>query len=282
MKAQLLSSIPRRTVAIALACVAGASTLLMAGPSAKEAVVTRERGVETHRDLPGDFHKYYGQRINYYKDAERRIAKLDLDADLNYDGTIDNEDPADNGAFEQTPPGLVVARGELSKLLIRLRPYRVDFKGEAVVTLEVAGINRGHKSGEFTSFEDEQASAGQVRVWRDATKTQLLIDSSDPAKRFVEWVVDDHKYPANLPGIVPRTVYVEGVQTSGRYVGDVRLLVTVSHRNTGGDREGFLKSRPKLFKRFRTSFDHILLTISDHAQPKEFINANAEKVWISR
>ena len=283
MKSTVKSSRSNRPSKLVLAALTASCLPLLAGPPKGGGVdIPRGRGLETSRDLPGDFHKYYGQRINYYKDAERRIAKLDLDADLNYDGTIDNSDPADNGAFQQTPPGLVLGVGELSKFVLRLNPYRVDFKGEAVVTLEVAGINRGDKSGSFDSLESELSSSGQVRIWSDSSKSQLLIDSRDPSKRFHEWVVDDSKYPANIPGLVPRTFYVEGVQRSGEFMGDVRILVTVSHRADGGAREGFIASRKKLFKRFRTSFDHIIVTVSGTPHPKEFVNANVEKVWISK
>ena len=167
--------------------------------------------METRRDLPGDFHKYYGQRSTLYRDKERKLAKLDIDGDMNYDGKIDNWDPADNGAFQQTPPGLVVGAGEMSKLILRLTPYRIDFRGEAVVTLEVAGINRAEKSGEFNNLADELSSTGKVKIWKDISRKELLLDSSDPDKRHCEWVVDDTKYPANLPGIVPRTVYVEEI-----------------------------------------------------------------------
>lgn len=235
--------------------------------------------VETNRDLPGDFHKYYGQRSTLYRDKERKLAKLDIDGDMNYDGKIDNYDPADNGAFQQTPPGLVVGKGEMSKLIIRLTPYRVDFQGEAVVTLEVAGINRSKKSGEFKNLDDELTSTGTIKIWRDLSKKELLIDSTNPAKRFCEWAVDDTKYPANLPGIVPRTVYVEGITPSPKFIGDIRILVTVSHRAQGSSRERFSESRKKLLKRFRTSFDHLLVTVNPKPHKKEFINANAEKVW---
>ena len=282
MKTKVDSSNFNRASVQVMAALIATSVPLIAGPKAGGGVdIPRERGVETSRDLPGDFHKYYGQRVNYYKDAERKIAKLDLDADMNYDGKIDNDDPADNGAFQQTPPGLVLGVGEMSKFILRLNPYRVDFRGEAVVTLEVAGINRGHKSGGFDSLESELASVGQVRIWSDASKSQLLVDSRDPGKRFHEWVLDDSKYPANIPGLVPRTFYVEGVGASGEYLGDVRILVTVSHRDTGGSRTGFAASRKKLFKRFRTSFDHILVTVNGAPHRKEFVNANAEKVWIT-
>jgi hypothetical protein len=262
-----------RQIALMASIILTITAMHAAPPSAAKRVV------ETNRDLPGDFHKYYGQRSTLYRDKERKLAKLDIDGDMNYDGKIDNHDPADNGAFQQTPPGLVVGKGEMSKLIIRLTPYRVDFQGEAVVTLEVAGINRSNKSGEFKDLDDELASTGTVKIWRDLSKKELLIDSTNPDKRFCEWTVDDTKYPANLPGIVPRTVYVEGITPSPRFIGDIRILVTVSHRAQGSSRERFSESRKKLLKRFRTSFDHLLVTVNPKPHQKEFINANAEKVW---
>lgn len=255
------------------------ASMVIAAPQAKKEISPKARVLETDRDLPGDFHKYYGQRSTLYRDKERRIAKLDLDGDMNYDGKIDNWDPADNGAFQQTPPGLVVGVGEMSKLILRLTPYRVDFRGEAVVTLEVAGINRSRKSGEFTSLDEELSSTARIKIWKDISKTELLVDSSKREKRHCEWVVDDTKYPANLPGIVPRTVYVEGISPSSKFTGDMRILVTVSHRDRGSSRESFTESRKKLLKRFRTSFDHLLVTVQSTPHKKEFINANAEKVW---
>ena len=135
-----------------------------AAPPSESSAKDNPRVRETKRDLPGDFHKYYGQRSALYRDKERRLAKLDIDGDMNYDGKIDNWDPADNGAFQQTPPGLVVGAGEMSKLILRLTPYRVDFRGEAVVTLEVAGINRAEKSGEFNSLDEELSATGKVKI----------------------------------------------------------------------------------------------------------------------
>ncbi len=254
-------------------------SVALAAPPSNQKISLEERALETNRDLPGDFHKYYGQRSTLYRDKERRLAKLDLDGDMNYDGKIDNWDPADNGAFQQTPPGLVLGVGELSKLILRLTPYRVDFRGEAVVTMEVAGINRSVKSGEFTTLNEELSSTAKVKIWKDISKTELLVDSSQPTKRYCEWVVDDTKYPANLPGIVPRTVYIEGISPSSKFTGDIRILVTVSHRDRGSSRESFTESRKKLIKRFRTSFDHLLVTVQATPHKKEFINANAEKVW---
>jgi len=264
-----------------------------------------DRGFETELDLPADFHRYYGQRVNMWRDIDRKIAKLDIDADMNYDGTIDNFDPGDNGAFEATPPGLIVGEGELTKVLIRLTPYRIDYQGKVVLTLEVAGINRAVRSGQFETFEEEVATTGRIRVWKDASRRELLLDSADPEKRFHEWVADETQYPANLPGVFPRLVYVEGVSMAGSavsggkevvsgktvvsdkgvvmpaYSGDLRLLATVSHRERGTPRESYPQYRQRFVKAFRTSFDHILFTVLKHPQEKVFINNNAEGVWLS-
>ena len=136
-----------------------------------------QAGLRTDRDIPGDTNKYFGQRDNQFRDLGRRLAKIDLDADFNYDGVVDNDDPADNGAFQQTPPGLVLGTGELSKLVLRIRPYHLDFKGRAVVSLRVDGINRGHKSGQFASFEDEKALVQrESRIdFRSLSKTSVAM-----------------------------------------------------------------------------------------------------------
>jgi hypothetical protein len=240
------------------------------------------RGPETQMDLPGSFHKYYGQNVNYYIDGERKVAKLDLDGDLNYDGIISNEDPADNGAFQNTPPGLVVGVGELSKLVLRLTPYRIDYQGDVVVTLEVAGINRAAASGRFDSFEQEQAAIGRIRVWQDSAKTKLLLDSGNSEMMTHEFVMDANTYPANLPGTVPRTLYVEGVRPSGEYSGDIRVLTTVTHRAKGATAETFAEDRKRMAKTFRTTFDHLLFTVRSTPMQKDFVNNNAEGVWINR
>ncbi len=274
-----------------------------------DAPAGRIRGAETQQDLPGDFHPYYGQKLNRYRDLERRIAKIDLDADLNMDGAIKQGDPQDQGAFEQTPPGLIVGVAEMSKIMVSLIPYRVDFDGDVVVGFEVTGINRASDTGTFQSMEEEQSAVGRVRVWADPQRKKLLLDSADPLKRRIEFAVDSRRYPANLPSIVPRVVYVEGVKPSGKYLGDLRLLATVSHESRGETEKAAATGRrldeelaqanggarkpdagapvptgvdtpsPAL-KVFRTAFDHILLTILEKPAQKQFVNNNAEGVWI--
>lgn len=247
-----------------LAATVATSAALIAGPASPS-----PEPQQTDKDLAGDVSRYFGQRANLYRDNNRKLAKLDLDGDFNYDGTINNDDPADNGAFQQTPPGLVVGKGEMSKLVIRLTPYKVDYEGHAKVRIEVCGINRDDKSGSFASLADEMAGMGHIVVWRDANKKEKILDSRDANMRSHEWTLDDRVFPVNLQ-IVPRTLYVEGVGVSPRHSGDIRLLVSIFDD----------RSNPTPLKTFRPSFDHILLTVTPQPQEKVFINGNAEGVWI--
>jgi len=187
-------------------------------------------------------------------DAERRIAKVDLDGDFNYDGVIDNYDPTDNGTIQVTPPGLYLGVGEMSKLLIRIKPYRVDDKGEAVISLELSGVNRADESGLFSSFDEEVANTGHVRVWKDAARTELLLDSTNPDLRRREWTVDT--------GRIPSYVYVEGVKPSNTE-GDVKILLKC-------------ESQRKAFESFEPSYDHNLITVVPEGHSK----VTDSEVWI--
>jgi len=238
--------------------------------------------LETTLDLPGDANRYFGQRPDLYRDSTRKIAKIDLDADFSYDGIIDNNDPADGGAFEITPPGLVVGVGEMTQLVLRVRPYRLDYSGQAVVSLSVRGINRGEKSGEYPNIETERTSMGHIKVWADKKKTIPLLDSNNPSMREHHWTIADNRYPPNTPGNVPRVVWVEGISSSKLYSGDVRLLLKAFHRKDAppptapGE-----KKKKRLFNRFKTAYDHILLTVTEQPQRKEIINPGAS-VWSSK
>jgi hypothetical protein len=273
---------------------------------------------------------------DYRREHEGRLArfvKLDIDADMNYDGTIDNYDPADQGLYETTPPGLILGIEEMSKLVIRFRMNRigfqewedsrvkvdpraransdgrtetekweeiqggVGFQGHAVVTMEVVGINRSVQSGLFKDFEQEKKGTGRIRVWRDEKKKDLLLDSGVASKRVYEWSAENRFFPENLPGGVPRTVYVEGVSKSGQYIGDIRLLVTVSWRDrsekrlgksgdSGGETVAAVNRRAdepiEIGNRsYRAAYDHILFTVKEEPQRKEFINNNVERIWLN-
>jgi len=269
------------------ATLAGAA-LLIGGIGILVAQEKRQTPGQTQMDLAGDYNNYYGQKPNKFKDPSRYLAKVDLDGDLNYDGEVSNTDPADGGAFEQTPPGLIVGAGEMTKLVIRIRPYRVDFKGDAVVALEAAGINRNVRSGKFA--EGEAATGmGHIRVWLSPQKREedLLIDTQQGLFKR-EWRLE--RVPPQIAALsdeaqgadllpVPRTVYVEGVSPSPKHPGDIRLLLKVFHddkERTGINPKFRLSSNVVTF---RPSYDHILFTVTREPRRKSFINENSDGVW---
>ena len=233
----------------------------------------------TRMDEPSKFHQYYGMGGDSLRNPEQEIAQIFMKMDMNYDGRIDYTDPSDGGGFKSTPPGLMIATGEMSRCMIFVKPHRVDFHGDAVVTLEITGINRDAFSGEFKNFEQERASVGRIKVWKDHQRKELLLDSADPTRRFVEWIPKSHTYPYNLPSVVPTSVWIEGIDVSPKFLGDLRLLITVANRDPGTKREQFQESRNHLIKIFRTSFDHILFTVVKTPIIKEFINNNSEGAW---
>lgn len=267
----------RQMLPAALA-ICAASVLSPLHAQDKPVASAGSKELQTDLDLAGDISRYFGQRANLYRDNNRKLAKIDLDGDLNYDGVINNEDPADGGAFESTPPGLVVGVGEMSKLVVRLTPYKIDYQGRAKVKLQVDGINRDNKSGKFADGE-EKNGMGHIVVWRDASKKEKIVDSRDPNLRSFEWTLDE-RTPANLQ-IIPRTLYVEGISASPKHSGDIRLLISVYDDNPNYDINPKMDPR-RWVKTFRPSFDHMLLTVRAQPQEKNFINNNAEGVWLGR
>lgn len=250
-------------------------------PSASVKPSTDDQIDDTRLDDPAEHHRYYGKQTGLWLSAAQRVAKVDVDGDMNYDGVISNTDPADSGVFESSPPGLVVGVGELTKIITRIRPYRINADVETVITLEVAGINRADRSGRFSSVEEEIASTGRIRVWKDSEKSELLLDSADPNLRYHEWIADQTVEPFNLPKIYPRLVYVEGVSPSPNYSGDLRLLLTATSRDPGEEREAPDPAR-RMSRFGLPAFDHLLLTVRPQPQEKEFINNNAEGVWMGK
>ena len=261
-----------RTAAFAIAALVVCSSAAVAEP----AISPEGVGDPTDKDVAGDVGKYFGQRQKLVRDPNRKLAKIDVDGDFNYDGTINDFDPADNGAFQQTPPGLIVGVGELSRIVVRLTPYKIDYEGRAKVRLTVDGVNRAKKSGAFDSAEEQAAGMGHIIVWDTDRKTKL-IDTRDPNRLAYEWTLDDRAFPYNVQ-IVPRVLYVEGVSPSPQFMGDIRLLMSVTDENPNYVVDP-KKDPSRLIKTFRPTFDHILLTVLSSPHEKHYINANAEKVW---
>lgn len=197
-----------------------------------------------------------------------KISKIDLDADLDYDGRLDNDSGSDQGQHEAVPPGLELGLGELSRLVVRFKTYEEAFPGTLVVALEVDGVNRDSASGAFTA--GGQKSVGRIKVWRDQARTELLVDSGDSAKHRFEWRYDSKK----RSGGIPRTLYVEGVEVSPKFEGDLRLLLSAAHVADGAT-SGTVSSL------YRSAFDHLLVTVRKEPLEKEFINNNVEGVWSS-
>ena len=273
-KMNIQMGINKLALAVAIPCLFALPAYSGDGKS----VANGGQAVPTDMDLAGDMGRYFGQRASLYRDNNRKLAKIDLDGDFNYDGTISNEDPADNGGFQTTPPGLVVGVGELTRVVIRVTPYKIDYQGRAKVRLQIDGINRDDKSGKFTDGQ-EASGMGHIAVYLDSSKKHKILDSRNPGQRTYEWTLDN-RTPANIM-VVPKTVYVEGLSASPRHLGDVRLLLSIFDDNPSYEAASKLDPR-KWFKTFRPSYDHILLSVTPKPHEKYFVNENAEGVWVSK
>jgi hypothetical protein len=227
--------------------------------------------VRTERDILGG----YGTDIPYRRNATGKIAKLDLDGDFNYDGVIDNYDPGDNGLAQVTSPGMVLGKGEMTRMVIRLSPYQLDIDTRVRFEFSACGVNRGDKTGRFESLEQELSAVGHVRIWADAGKTKLLIDSSKADQRVFNLILPNLN-PENTMA-VPRAVYVEGIKPSGTFSGDIRLLVRIV--DVRADEAGQKRGLAKLIAGvgFRPSYDHVILTVADRPHAKSLVSAG--DIW---
>lgn len=206
---------------------------------------------ETQRDMGAGYERLHEEAMRILSDpnANAKVFKFDLDTDINHDGRIDEYD---NGWLEYTPPGMVMKVGTTAQVHVTVSCRFPFYPGSAVARLSVAGINRGIPTGEFASLDEEIHSTAHVIVWADAGKTHKLLDSADPGKRIVEWIV----HPGyQIPGHsgVPNNVYVEAISPSGQFVGDVRLMGTMEPLPPAPGEKGY---------NFRASEDHILFTVT--------------------
>jgi len=205
---------------------------------------------ETQRDMGSGFERAHDEVLRVLADpnANPKVFKFDIDADINHDGVIDDYD---GGWLEYTPPGMVMKVGETTKVRVTVASRYPFYPGNAIARLSLAGINRGNPTGEFSSIEEEIKSTGHLIVWSDASKSHKLLDSADPSKRVVEWIIHPGYMLPEHTG-VPTSVYVEAVGASGQYAGDVRLMAMISPQPAGPGERSF---------KFRVSEDHILFTV---------------------
>ena len=142
------------------------------------------------------------------------LGKVKIEGDVNYSNTIDSTDASLGNHPKRNPHGLIIGAGELTKLILTTQPNpdRQIQVGKPkdklpfpilVASLEIKGINLADKKGRFASFEEEVATSGRILVWLDHTKRNLLLDSSDPTRRRIEW-----PYASSVP---PERVFVEGL-----------------------------------------------------------------------
>jgi hypothetical protein len=131
---------------------------------------------------------------------------------------------------------------------------------KTAVTLDLRPINLAHKRGRFKSFEEEQSRCGRVLVWLDSNRKNLLLDSSDPAKRRVQWLASN-----SLP---PQHVYVEGMTVGDS--GTVMMLTLLLDNNNMG---------PIVDKLFgdKAAWDAMMLSVWPQAKPKPYIDKSP--VW---
>lgn len=218
----------------------------------------------------------YGWPPGYFhKGKHWRVGKVDLDGDLNYDNIVAN-DATDCGALETSPPGLVVGKGEMTKLVLRIAPNSITDESrrshpevninfdKLVVSLDVRGINLSDKRGRFASFDEEVSRSGRIKVWSDENRSQLLLDSGDLNKRRIEW-------PMNLAE-APYSVYVEGVTPA---VPGALNMVTLELDDS--NRKGFFQ---KLWDE-AAAWDSMLITCKKTGVPKHSPEAPIPVIIIS-
>jgi hypothetical protein len=163
------------------------------------------------------------QREKAAEAAALAWGRVDVDADMNYDGEISN-DSSDDGDLESSPPGLIVGKGEMSKLLLRLSPFKRVRAGapasktvsgpDIKVQMETRPIFLGSAKGTFPDAQAEAEKAGHIRIWTNEKREVLLLDSKDTNKRSVQWPLDDEQAPGS--------VYVETVE--GSVPGSLHML----------------------------------------------------------
>lgn len=155
----------------------------------------------------------FGFGVGYFPVQDRSLGTVGITADTNYDGYLDSMDSSAGPNLKRNPPGLIVGAREMARVdlsVVHNASLQTNgspdlkfkyYKTSAI--LDLRPVNLAHRRGRFKSFQDEQARSGRVLVWLEPNRKTLLLDSSDPERRRVQW-------PAAI-SLPPKHVYVEGV-----------------------------------------------------------------------
>lgn len=197
------------------------------------------------------------------------LGEVKIDVDINFSGTIDYADRSLGNAEKRNPWGLVIGTNEMTKLMLKCKPNqdrrpsigepttRMDFY-KLVASLEVQGVNLADKKGRFKSYEEEVAHCGRVLVWLDSSRHYLLLDSSDPTRRRVEW-----PYASSVP---PERVYVQAVAPTAP--GSAFL---VTYELDDSNKKCKIFGEPAIW-------DRVLVSAHKPGMPKPFVDRTP--VWV--
>lgn len=174
----------------------------------------------------------FGFGMGYFPNQDRSLGTVAISGDINYDGYLDASDRDPGNSIKRNPPGLIVGTRELARVDLSVvhNTQLQSPKGsenlkfmyyKTAAILDLRPINLAHRRGHFKSFAEEQARSGRVLVWLEPTRRTLLLDSSDPERRRVQWPA-----ATSLP---PKHVYVEGVSCGDS--GTVMMLTLLLDNN---------------------------------------------------
>jgi hypothetical protein len=139
------------------------------------------------------------------KTGKAAIGRVDIDSDLNFDGVITN-DGTEGGKQESTPPGQIIGHKQMTKVIFRITPFatprdteiKPDNLDNLICSLELRALNQSHSAGQFASEDAARQATGHVKVWSDAKRSLLLLDSRDKNKGRIEWKINSPNAPAHV------------------------------------------------------------------------------------
>lgn len=207
----------------------------------------------------------FGFGLGYFPDQDRSLGHVTITADTNYDGRLDSTDNIAGPNVKRNPPGLIIGARELARVDLSVvhntslqtggAPDLKFLYYKCSAILDLRPINLGNRHGRFKSFQEEQSRSGRVLVWLEPTRKTLLLDSSDPERRRVQWPSS-----SSLP---PKHVFVEGVSPGDS--GTVMMLTMLLDNNN------LSPVADKLFGE-KASWDALMLSVWPSPRTKPFID----------